>query len=382
MTARADDTWYGWAESWYACVFGEVRQSDYEVVAPNAGSAAAPTFGNVSTVGVCAEHNEAHRRYMENAYAIVNGLGGELDTLFVGVYDGHGGVQCADATSEQLHTLLSQAMADNLPYGGVVEYSRTHPVTLGREAEADPAMVGLAFDDDDEEEEEEAASAGAAAGGHLAAELDADGSLKKRPPPEPLPLPSDAVLRAFVEAFHGTDRYIADKGLGEECGTAGAACIIVGGGEGGGDRSIYAANVGDCRVVVSDQGQAVRMTRDFKPNDKDELRRIKKQGGFVFRGRTLGFLNLSRALGHTSLKEYILGTPKTSSMRLGVGCTWVVVACDGLWGYMSDQEVVDFVEREHAADRSLTGDDMSRLLVEQALLHRSRDNITVVCVQL
>lgn len=58
------------------------------------------------------------------------------------------------------------------------------------------------------------------------------------------------------------------------------------------------ANVGDSRCVVSDNGKAVEMSFDHKPEDPEETRRINKAGGKVTSdGRVNNGLNLSRALG-------------------------------------------------------------------------------------
>ena len=64
------------------------------------------------------------------------------------------------------------------------------------------------------------------------------------------------------------------------------------------DRDLYVANAGDSRCVLCRGGKAVDLSVDHKPEDDEELARIKKAGGMVsFDGRVNGGLNLSRALG-------------------------------------------------------------------------------------
>lgn len=61
---------------------------------------------------------------------------------------------------------------------------------------------------------------------------------------------------------------------------------------------LYVANAGDSRCVVSIDGKAHDMSKDHKPEDEPELKRICKAGGRVSSdGRVNGGLNLSRALG-------------------------------------------------------------------------------------
>jgi len=62
---------------------------------------------------------------------------------------------------------------------------------------------------------------------------------------------------------------------------------------------LYVANAGDSRCVVSIDGKAHDMSKDHKPEDEPELKRICKAGGRVSSdGRVNGGLNLSRALGN------------------------------------------------------------------------------------
>jgi len=65
------------------------------------------------------------------------------------------------------------------------------------------------------------------------------------------------------------------------------------------DDKLYVANAGDSRCVVSVEGKAHDMSKDHKPEDEPELKRINKAGGRVSSdGRVNGGLNLSRALGN------------------------------------------------------------------------------------
>ena len=198
----------------------------------------------------------------------------------------------------------------------------------------------------------------------------------------------------------------------------------------------------------------MRLTRDHKSTDPDEIARVEKSGGVVLRGRVLGVLAVARSLGDHGLKEYVIGRPHVSStvVRIfdhrdsddeeedddddddqgededndrenngdggdrhrdpsdedddgmaeeeeeeGVGDAphtdgeFLIVACDGLWDVMEDQEAVDLVRgrvrhrRDDDDDDRLGGSETrdgregaSSFLVEEALRRGSADNITVV----
>ena len=107
------------------------------------------------------------------------------------------------------------------------------------------------------------------------------------------------------------------------------------------DDVLYVANAGDSRCVVSQNGTAVDMSVDHKPEDDIEMNRITKAGGVVTPdGRVNGGLNLSRALGdHTyktnadlRLEEQMI-SPMPDVKKIGVDSStdFMVLACDGIW---------------------------------------------------
>lgn len=72
------------------------------------------------------------------------------------------------------------------------------------------------------------------------------------------------------------------------------------------DNELYVANAGDSRCVVCRDGKAMDMSFDHKPEDKEELERIRKAGGRVtMDGRVNGGLNLSRAIGDHAYKTVL-----------------------------------------------------------------------------
>ena len=69
------------------------------------------------------------------------------------------------------------------------------------------------------------------------------------------------------------------------------------------DTEIYCANAGDSRCVLSQDGKAIDMSLDHKPELAEEKARIEKAGGFVEENRVKGILNLSRSLGDLEYKQ-------------------------------------------------------------------------------
>merc|ERR550539_1737095 len=120
---------------------------------------------------------------------------------------------------------------------------------------------------------------------------------------------------------------------------------------------LYVANAGDSRCVVCRDGVAVEMSFDHKPEDEVELKRIKKAGGKVTPdGRVNGGLNLSRAIGDHAYKQnkslslpeqMISPQPDIRTLEIDPDKdSWMILACDGIWNFMSSQEVVDYIQQK------------------------------------
>jgi serine/threonine protein phosphatase PrpC len=93
----------------------------------------------------------------------------------------------------------------------------------------------------------------------------------------------------------------------------------------------------------SRNGQAVRISRDHKPNDEDEARRIVASGGFVGNhNRVNGILAVSRALGDHMLKPFVSAEPTISVTNLKKSDLFMIIACDGVRFYFLNVPDTDF----------------------------------------
>ena len=125
------------------------------------------------------------------------------------------------------------------------------------------------------------------------------------------------------------------------------------------DGELVVANAGDSRCVLSRGGRAVALTQDHKPMDPEEFARITKAGGFVADGRVNGSLNLSRALGDLEYKQSkelppeeqaVTANPEVRREKLQPEDEFILLACDGIWDVLTNQEAVEF-----ARERLLAG---------------------------
>lgn len=165
-------------------------------------------------------------------------------------------------------------------------------------------------------------------------------------------------------AFLLTDIQSKQFGL-ETSGATVAICLVS-------PNVIYSANAGDARVVIGNHGKAHRLSWDHRADDQREVQRIQEAGGFVLKNRVTGILAVGRSLGDHGLKEFVISQPFVSSWN-GAGADFVIVACDGLFDVMTDEQVVDLVYQwEHDKE------NVASMLCKEAVAMGSTDNVTCI----
>ncbi|KAG2332957.1 hypothetical protein Bca4012_017425 [Brassica carinata] len=111
------------------------------------------------------------------------------------------------------------------------------------------------------------------------------------------------------------------------------------------DGNLVVSNAGDCRAVMSVGGVAEALSSDHRPSRDDERTRIETTGGYVdtFHGvwRIQGSLAVSRGIGDAQLKKWVIAEPETKMLRIEHGHEFLILASDGLWDKVSNQEAVD-----------------------------------------
>eukprot|EP00761_Pharyngomonas_kirbyi_P012774 gb/GECH01012801.1/.p1 GENE.gb/GECH01012801.1/~~gb/GECH01012801.1/.p1 ORF type:complete len:288 (+),score=81.87 gb/GECH01012801.1/:1-864(+) len=189
----------------------------------------------------------------------------------------------------------------------------------------------------------------------------------------------DEVTKGITRAYLRTDDNMKEANVGYSGTTAITALIKIESKEVDGKmvpvRKLYSSNCGDARTVLNRNGTALRLTHDHKGSDSAEAERIQEAGGFVAYGRVNGILAVSRALGDFEMKDFVTAEPYHKVEELNSNDTHLILACDGLWDVVEDQEAVDLVkdqEPQEAAD----------LLMQTALKKRSTDNISIMVLKL
>ncbi|XP_052201718.1 probable protein phosphatase 2C 39 isoform X2 [Diospyros lotus] len=177
---------------------------------------------------------------------------------------------------------------------------------------------------------------------------------------------------AIKRAYRDIDNEISKNIDGSRGSTAVTAILING-------EKLIVANVGDSRAILCRNGaaKAIQITVDHEPQKEREM--VERRGGFVIQmpgdvPRVDGKLAMTRAFGDESLKEHITAEPDTVIEMIDADTEFIILASDGVWKVMSNQEAFDCIKGLSNAQEA------SKKLVEEALRRESYDDISCIVV--
>lgn len=180
--------------------------------------------------------------------------------------------------------------------------------------------------------------------------------------------------RSYLQA----DRALADEvSIDSYCGTTALTALVLG-------NNLLVANAGDCRAVLCRKGDAIQLSQDHRPSCEVERKRIEDLGGRVEYGYLNGDLAVTRALGDWYMKlpfgsaSPLTAEPEFQLTLLTEDDEFLIIACDGIWDAMSNQEAVSIVGRELMYHND--PEQCARELINQALMRDCGDNVTAIVV--
>lgn len=314
---------------------------------------ARPTMEDRSLVIQSLLYDQPHNYYNNEKKETLNEL---AMTTFAAVFDGHGGDECSN--------FLVEALPRNVRYQ---MYSEREALRNSIE------------------------SSRGARGGHSEQSEDAT---------------SELMRRIIKTAYLRTDKEFISPKSAPQSGSTAATVILMG-------RRLFAANVGDSRVVLCrGGGQCVELTSDHKPSRPDEAARVRAAGGFILHKRVMGELAITRAFGDKSFKmgikamlepdeeggdsngtmnedmtkdltaPLVSSEPEIASMVLSHNDEFLLLACDGLFDVFRSQDAIALARQELIAHRGEPA-EVARVLSDQAIrVRRSRDNVSILIIVL
>eukprot|EP00916_Digyalum_oweni_P005536 GHVL01009672.1.p1 GENE.GHVL01009672.1~~GHVL01009672.1.p1 ORF type:complete len:299 (+),score=51.57 GHVL01009672.1:226-1122(+) len=209
---------------------------------------------------------------------------------------------------------------------------------------------------------------------------------------------SSQIKEALKDAFVNCDNNMMKEGIR----TSGATACVIFSHQRQGVSVIYCAHVGDARAVLCRDSVAIRLTSmsDHKATDAHESKRINDMGGSVFNERVNGVLAISRAFGDAILKkpmapaDFVSVCPDLTVTPVKPTDEFLIIACDGVWDVMEDQEAVELIKKDikmlkmcmkKSEDYIFTRQELAevseilaRHLVDEALRKGTQDNVSVI----
>jgi serine/threonine protein phosphatase PrpC len=126
---------------------------------------------------------------------------------------------------------------------------------------------------------------------------------------------SELMRKILKNAYLRTDKEFISPKSAPQSGSTAATVVLMG-------RRLFAANVGDSRVVLCrGGGQCVELTSDHKPSRPDEAARVRAAGGFILHKRVMGELAITRAFGDKSFKMGIKAMLEEEAEELSGGAS-------------------------------------------------------------
>lgn len=265
-------------------------------------------------VGVAENKNSKFRRTMEDVHTYVKNFASRLDWGYFAIFDGHAGTQASKWCGSHLHTIIESKILED----------ETKDV---REVLSDSFILV-----DQQINTQLSGNSGCTA--------------------------ATCVLRWELPEESSEDKSNKAMDLNQH------------------RRKLYTANVGDSRIVLYRDGQAIRLTYDHKASDVFEMQRIEQAGGLIMKSRVNGMLAVTRSLGDKFFDGLVVSKPFTTCVEIMEGDQFLILACDGLWDVIEDQEACDMIKDIKDPNEA------AKILVRYALENGTTDNVTVMVVSL
>jgi len=203
--------------------------------------------------------------------------------------------------------------------------------------------------------------------------------------------------KALEEAFLRIDELMLDPEFEKETaeyrektGCTACVCLLVD------NREIYCANAGDSRAVLSRNGSALALSKDHDVHNRKEELRVIRRGGIIRGDRLEGDLLPFRGFGDFRYKhrcrqngkprpakeQRLTAFPEVKRIILSTDDTALIIACDGIWECVSNEEIVDLLKAKGKSSAEIIHDTMDSSLAVDGRQRYGMDNMTCIVVSL
>ncbi|GEQ71272.1 hypothetical protein JCM33374_g4953 [Metschnikowia sp. JCM 33374] len=330
---------------------GHDKPETVSTVSQDSSDLSDPFQGLSFSVGVAENKNGAYRAKMEDVHTYVANFAERLDWGYFAIFDGHAGKSTARWCGNNLHGLLEQAILEK-----EVEPSISDATPSGL-YDMKQLLCDVFVKADEIIDKDGSGSSGSTA--------------------------AVAILRWETDDSKQPDSSSISNSRTKSLGTVPKFDFVPGKNH---KRMLYTSNVGDSRIVLCRGGRSYRLSYDHKASDPNEIQRVRDEGGLILKNRVNGVFAITRSLGDSYIKNLVTGKPFTTATEITDEDEFLILACDGVWDVISDQQACRFVQdffnsqriEKQPYDPSLAAKKLCALAIEKA----TTDNITVMVVRL
>ena len=185
-------------------------------------------------------------------------------------------------------------------------------------------------------------------------------------------LPFTNYFQGFSSLFKALDEKVRDL----NCPDVGSTATLVYIERQNNKRYLYCINIGDSRCIIINKNGIMRLSKDDRIDDPSEKERIMKEGGVIYNGRIYGILMLSRCFGDWGIKNYgVSCEPHIAKIEINDDDLFLVMATDGVWDFMKDEEFKVIMEGDHNAL------DVGKDIIIESMRKGSSDNISCFVIK-
>lgn len=191
---------------------------------------------------------------------------------------------------------------------------------------------------------------------------------------------------SLTHTFEALANILESKGFAKQMGST--ALVMV-----KSPKTLWVANAGDCRAVLKTFDgigyRGLALSTDHKPSHPSELERIRSLDGVVMidpwgTWRVGGNLAVSRSFGDLYLSPWVTWLPEITANKLTKDMRAVILASDGVWDTISDNDSVAIAENVIKTnlmyDQSTVMKKVAQEIGKEAQRRGSGDNISVIFV--
>ena len=143
------------------------------------------------------------------------------------------------------------------------------------------------------------------------------------------------------------------------------------------ENIIYCANVGDSTAFIIYDNFIKKISNDHKCTNPKEEERIILKGGKITKNRVMGQLVLSRSLGDLYCKKFgVSNIPDISINKLDRNVKYIVVASDGIWDVVKDNELLELSGNRKNAE------GLCKDLVKLSINKETKDNVSCIVISI